>query len=48
MDGYFPDSLLTFSGLRQYLRGKSVPLRDMKAYDGLKVQLPSFLNSALY
>jgi len=47
MDGYFLDSLRTFNGLGQYVGGKSVPLYDMKAYDGLKVQLPSFLNWAL-
>jgi hypothetical protein len=47
MDGYFPDSLHTFSELGQYVRDISVPLHDMKAYDGLKVQLLSFLNSAL-
>jgi len=47
IDGYFPDSLSTFSGLGQYVRGKSVPLQDVNTYDGLKVQLPPFLNSAL-
>ena len=47
VDGYFPDSLHTFSGLGEYVRGKSVTLKDMKAYDGLEVQFPSFLNSTL-
>ena len=47
MDGYFPEILRTFGELGQYVRGKFVPLHDMKASDDLTVQLSAFLNSAL-